>query len=371
MFNNMVYLDECSICGQKFEGTKFQKSSIRGKHLQLVHKITYEQYVIDNFYNGVRPTCGCGCGEFPKFRRQFVDNSWFFTYCQNHRPSKPHTQEHKDKIGRGCKKTMLEKYGVTNPMAVPKFKKKQQDEVFKKYGCTNPMKNDKVKEKGKKTMLKRYGVEYALQSPEIQKKFKRTSLKKFGVEHPFESEIVKDKIKDTIQEKYGSDYYTSTQEFKDKSIKHFREKYGVDNIMKVKYYIDLCTKNSKKVRFEKYGVEYFLQLPNYKKLYCTSHKSKKEIELCEKLGGESGFWFNGKEYDIKVGNNLFEIDGDYYHVKEFKNLNLPQLNSCVNDFNKINDCKESPYNLYKIFISNLPKEITQENLIKNSYVPNF
>jgi hypothetical protein len=122
---------------------------------------------------------------------------------------------------------------------------------------------------------------------------------------------------------------------------------------------------------ERFGVKNIFNLPNYKKIYCSNQKSKKELEVCKELGGESGFMYNGKEYDIKVENNLFEIDGDYFHTALLQYLNLPKLNSCINDFKKIKDIENSPYTLYKILISNLPKEITVENLIQNSYVPNF
>lgn len=262
----MQYLDECSICGQKFEGNKFQKGVFRGKHIQLVHKSTYEQYIIDNFYNGVRPVCKCGCGKFPKFRRQFVKDSWFFTYVLGHAPSKPHTKEHGEKIAKSNKKTMLERYGVENPMHIQSFKENLFKTNLEKYGFKSPMKNEKVKAKGRKTMMKNHGVEYALQSNIIKEKFKQTSLERFGTEHHYASEIIKNKVRETNQEKYGVDYYMLTQEFKDKSLKTLNDVYSVNNIMDVPEYKHKADENAKKSRLLKYGVEYFLNLPNYKKI---------------------------------------------------------------------------------------------------------
>lgn len=117
-------------------------------------------------------------------------------------------------------------------------------------------------------------------------------------------------------------------------------------------------------------VENILFIKDFKKIYCSKH-SKIEIKVLEELKGESAFWYKGKEYDIKVGNNLYEIDGDYFHSDNLTNLNIYQLNSTSNDDCKIKDIEQSPYKLYKIMVSNLPNDISEESLQKFSYIPNF
>ncbi len=256
----------CGICGEKF------KHNYKIKHINE-HGISYEEYIIKTLYNGIKPKCECGCGEYTSFYKK-SGGRWFARFIPKHVIRKPFSEERKLEIHSKMK--------ITNN---------------KKYGVDYPAQNKNIYSKFKKSMYDRYGVEFTGQSQYLSNKTKETNLKRYGKVSAFQTET-------------------------------FRKKY-------------------------------------------KTKKSKSELIVCEKLGGVSGFMFKGKEYDIKLGNNLFEIDGDYIHCDKFKNLNIIQLSSCVNDFNKINDCKDSEYNLYKIFISNLPKEITEENLIKNSYIPNF
>jgi len=377
------YLEKCSVCGKTFENRLE-----RVKHLTYLHNLTFEQYILKSVFNDVRPTCKCGCGKETAFTRT-IEKGWFYEYAKNHFPRKKHSEETKKKIAETYKRVTQEKYGVDNMFQL-----------------------EHIKEKIKQTNIEKLGVENPMFSETVKKKLKTTKKEKYGNENYRNEE----KIKETNRIKYGRDYYMSTNEFKDKSLKTIQEVYGVDNVMKnndiietlkqsnVEKYgvehpmkkkeisekclinlqisnfknygvksvlaLDWVHNKSKSTHFERYGVDYPFQTKDYKKNFNPQH-SKKELEVCEILNGESGFVYNGKEYDIKLGNNLFEIDGDYWHTSNLLYMNLPQLNSVVNDFIKIKNVEGTQYNLYKIFISNLPKEITEENLIKNSYIPNF
>ena len=81
----------CKICNKKFENnnniTEYgQKGAIAQafkKHLKEDHNITFEKYIIDNYYNGINPTCACGCGEKLKFYSKnalWKDNHGFLKY---------------------------------------------------------------------------------------------------------------------------------------------------------------------------------------------------------------------------------------------------------------------------------------------------
>jgi hypothetical protein len=64
--------------------------------------------------------------------------------------------------GKGIKKlarqTLLEKYGVDNPMNLPGMSEQRKKHFIEKYGVENPSSNEQVKKKRIDTMLKRYGI---------------------------------------------------------------------------------------------------------------------------------------------------------------------------------------------------------------------
>jgi very-short-patch-repair endonuclease len=63
---------KCIICG--FETDKQIKLS---KHTSFFHKLKFPDYLIKFKYNGVHPTCGCGCGIEMKYEANGADfNKW-------------------------------------------------------------------------------------------------------------------------------------------------------------------------------------------------------------------------------------------------------------------------------------------------------
>lgn len=262
--------------------------------------------------------------------------------------------------------TSLKHYGVERPIQSKEVQETAKRNNFEKYGVEFIGLVEKFKQKRYETNLKRYGCISSFGNKDVQEKIRQTNLERYGVEYALSSQFVIDKRSITNLERYGSESSFGNKDVQQKSKNTMLERYGADNAMGS----DVIRNKIKHTNLEKYGVEYPFQMKGYKKLYNPKH-SKKELEICKILGGESSFEYLGKEYDIKLGNNLFEIDGNYWHSDNLLNLNLITLCSISNDYVKIKDIQNSPFNLYKIFISNLPKEITVENLIKNSYIPNF
>jgi len=182
---------------------------------------------------------------------------------------------------------------------------------LKKYGFENPMQHKDIQNKAISTNIKRYGFKNAFQNKKIQDKQKKTTLERYGFENCLYNEQVIEKRNQTNLKKYGAIYVGENT--------HVREKIRQTNI-------------------KRYGYENNFLDPSYRKLYNSRH-SKTELEVCEKLSGESSFVFNGREYDIKVENNLFEIDGDYYHTNKLTNLNTMTVGSIVNDHKKLKPLK--------------------------------
>lgn len=72
---------KCKICEEEFD-----KSISFNYHLKKVHEISYKDYLIENEFGGVHPTCMCGCGELVSFstRRISRDRMGFCKYYKNH-----------------------------------------------------------------------------------------------------------------------------------------------------------------------------------------------------------------------------------------------------------------------------------------------
>lgn len=128
---------------------------------------------------------------------------------------------------------------------------------------------------------------------------------------------------------------------------------------------------TKETMLKRYGVEHGFQSSFIQNKTSKNICSKTELKILNILNGESSFSFKGRRYDIRVGNNLYEIDGNYFHTDKLTNLTVVTLVSIINDHRKILAIDGSDYKLYKIFISNLPKEINEKSLQSNSYIPNF
>lgn len=375
----------CAICNHTFIG----KSSYKiNKHILQEHGLNLEQYILKTLYNDIRPTCKCGCGENLKFYK-YLHPNYFYKYKYNHHPPHSQTKETREKISLNNKKTCLKKYGVDSVFKLPKIRNKikktclekydvefvtQNKEIYskvvktnlEKYGVTSPIKNKYIKEKTGKTNLEKYGCINPMQNKDVQNKFKNSMIERYGVEYTGKNIDLLKKISVTMMKKYGVEYTIQNPSSKQKRIDTMLKKYGVEHLFQnVEEY-----EKYKRGMLKKYGVEHIFNIKDFRKIYSTHH-SKAELKVYDKIGGEHAFNYNGKEYDIKVGDNLFEIDGDYIHCNKLTNLNVIQFSSISNDYIKIKDIENSPYTLYKIFISNLPKEITVENLIKNSYTPNF
>ena len=76
----MIIEEICSICGEKFtvetnnyENVWNAKNSLTKKlklHIKNTHNISIKDYIVNKYYNGIEPTCACGCGEKLKFHEK-------------------------------------------------------------------------------------------------------------------------------------------------------------------------------------------------------------------------------------------------------------------------------------------------------------
>jgi len=77
-----------------------------------------------------------------------------------------------------ARKTLIEKYNVTNPMDIPGISEKRKNYFLEKFGVENPSSNRNVKEKRHKTMISKYGFAHNFENCE------EFMLQKYGVRNP-------------------------------------------------------------------------------------------------------------------------------------------------------------------------------------------
>ena len=108
------------------------------------------------------------------------------------------------------KKTLIEKYGVTNIMFLPETIEKIKNTNLLKYGVEYSAQSEIIKEKTKLSNLNKYGYISTLRIPEIIEKSTNTMLEKYNAPYYQASDISKkinkDKYKDSVILEIGEDY---------------------------------------------------------------------------------------------------------------------------------------------------------------------
>lgn len=103
---------------------------------------------------------------------------------------------------------------------------------LERYGDKVATNSEQGREKAKQTNQEKYGVSNPDSNPNVRSKIVITSRKKYGASSYFASELGKSEIKKSVQEKYGVDNVFQANEIKDKIKDTLQDKYGVDNPMK-------------------------------------------------------------------------------------------------------------------------------------------
>ena len=293
--------------------------------------------------------------------------------CLKHVMKLYNLKKDKSLVQKNIDKTFLDKYGKTGWVNHEKAKQT----MIEKYGVDNPLKNEEIKEKVRKTNNERYGGNAPLCNEKIQNKVKQTCLERYGVENVYSSEEIKNKIENTKLERYGDGYFVNknkiSQTWNNKSneelqsIQQKREqtnlnKFGVKNpyqnkkLMEESYISKFGVNHpwkSKIVRDkikntiqEKYGVPYYCLTKD-----CISHQGKTISKINQKfaklleennISFEQEFVVEDKSFDFKVNDTLIEIDPTYTHNSTIG----PYINE------KLMPGKDIDYHLNKSLLAN-------------------
>ena len=188
--------------------------------------------------------------------------------CQQNKFSK--TKEQRAELR---KKTLQQKYGVTNISQLKEIKDKKKQTTLKNYGVENPAQSSEIKNKMKETCLEKYGVESTNSLPDKKDKIKKTIQEKYGVDNIMQVFNVQEKQKQTCIEKYGVDNAIKNKEIKDKKEQTCLDKYGKENLFGTEYFKN----KSKETCTKKYNVENIMQVFNNEKLNEDALKIKQKI----------------------------------------------------------------------------------------------
>lgn len=211
--------------------------------------------------------------------------------CQQNKFSK--TKEQRAELR---KKTLQQKYGVTNISQLKEIKDKKKQTTLKNYGVENPAQSSEIKNKMKETCLEKYGVESTNSLSSKKDKIKRTIQEKYGVENIMQVFNVQEKQKQTCMEKYGVDNAIKNKEIKDKKEQTCLDKYGKENLFGTQYFKN----KSKETCTKKYNVD------NIMKVFNNEQLNENALKIKQKIINNIPTMLN-KMYKTKKKNKSFNI----------------------------------------------------------------
>ena len=243
--------------------------------------------------------------------------------------------------GSGCpicgqekyKQTLIEKYGVDNPMKLKSIAQKMSTTVKSK----SEDEKDAILKKRKSTNLKRYGFESASQNPEIiakiqksifenndideiKAKIEKTCLERYGSKTFLSSDYAREKIKETNIEKYNGPAPMCSDEIKQKTSETVKERYGVESIMMVDEVVQKI--HQSKVANNTYGV--------------SSVEENMYFRLCDLFGSDdverqykSKVYPFSCDFYIKSRDMYIEFNGLWTHGKKWFNENESRFTKIV------------------------------------------
>lgn len=125
--------------------------------------------------------------------------------------------------GKGCPKckynkaktTLIEHYGVNNPMKSDEIKQTYENTIMEMYGVTNVAKNLQVRQSIKDTCNRKYGTDFAITSDIVRCKIEDKFNDTYGCKSPFGSDVVRCRSQETMMQKYGTDNFAKSAKYHD------------------------------------------------------------------------------------------------------------------------------------------------------------
>ena len=218
-----------------------------------------------------------------------------------------------------AKKTVEEKYGVSNVAELQKFKKicKWCGKEFETTSSRREYCEDKhygpCPVCGKQVEIKEMYVGPQACSEECRlKRIQATCLEKYGDVSSVNSEHGRELSRQTCLEKYGVDHYSKSIEYKEKFKSTMIERYGTTSALKNPDILNKLRSTCEK----KYGVPFSCMTKECRSSYRTISKVNQAFEqrLAEHdIQAEGEFSIGRYSYDFRIGNILVEINPTITH----------------------------------------------------------
>ena len=285
---------KCKLCDLDFKNGRFLLA-----HLKTCHKeISKLEYLMNYHFNSKIGLCR-NCGKQVKF----ISFSKYDIYCckkcrQEFEHKHPEIMEALEKKKQ---QTLLEKYGVTHPMAIKGSAEKLAKTKLDLYGDSKYNNIEKYKE----TCIKKYGVDNIFKDTEY---IKKCVNEKYGVDNIFKLDSTREKIRKTNLELYGSEYASQSNLIKEKTAKTCIERYGVKSPAQNKEIYQKQIETNLKL----YGVEHYSQAEMYKKMLPEIQNKIKETSL-KKYGAEH----YSRSEEFKKLQPLFQEKTKQSNLKKF------------------------------------------------------
>jgi hypothetical protein len=273
---------KCKICNKKFINI-----DILIKHVKTVHHLKSKEYY-DKFYKKPGDGFCVYCKKTPL--PYYTFSKGYRKVCGKRKCKIKHTEY----AGLLAARKIKEKYGVSCPMHVDKFKKKMEQTNLSRYGIKYPVSLKTTREKMEKTNIERYGSKCVFSNKKIIKKIAKSVFEKYGVDNVMYSEKVKNKLKKSCIEKYGVPIASQNKKIIAKFKKTMLERYGYIGGFQNKDVMNRCVKITRKNKEESGEWVKKEDVPDYKKYKYLVYKytriaknkkySKKQLKNIGKMG---------------------------------------------------------------------------------------
>ena len=221
----------CKWCGKEFMPKSARDAYCRDVHYQTC-EVCGKQFIIDVRTDPYVKTCSDEC----RYKLMV-------------------SKQDRETMVEHQKQTMLERYGVENPMQLSESVEKIKATNKEKYGTEWYMQTDEYKERVKETCLEKYGVEHHLQSKEVQAQIAATVKERYGVDNVSKNPEIQQKIKDALTERYGVSNISMLPEIQQQIVANNYAKYGVKHPMMLKEFQDKAAQTN----VERYGRKAYTQ----------------------------------------------------------------------------------------------------------------
>ena len=319
----MKYKAVCLIDGLEFSSSyKGREKSKLRIHLKNNHQMRYEDYILKYDYEGIRPTCACGCGKNTNFHK-----GKYHKYYEDHKNYVKLSRDQKEKLR---KSVINRNSNIDYRLNRLKINTDELKFFFDDY-CSFLIDSESI--------IKKTGIDFRTIKKywhELEFIKDKESFRRITKKHQFYWKDKNDKAGGKIQiseSKFMEIYFLLKKEKGNITLKELSDRFS----------LGLTSRSLYKRIIQKFPQK------EIDDLLLSGNCSKPEIEFLHVLKFffgkdlKSQFKLEGKIYDFILNDSLLiEFDGDYWHSleKNIKNDKIKDQIALKNGY-KIFRVKES------------------------------